>query len=315
MGKQIVKAEPVQVALDTSEGRRQQMLRDSQKMYANGIMLGWKSNLYKAAAIHNVKMNKLHEIEGLTWDKYLEAIGLPLRSAQRFERIAKRIGQMVCTNNGTTVGPAFITQKDINDTFAPFFSSGIDLTLRGLSDASANLDNFISYLNGDDSKEKLTVKYLESNNERSEEDEQKEALRERVANEMREEHNTVMRIRAGEKGYKWDAKKNRFLTPEGKDLDESQLSELVDESDGMKVWGTLSKKLAHTAADVYRTIETEGHQFSLFNERAENKQRREANEYLKTIKHQISVIEDMCNALRRGDLEAAKKFYREGPIV
>lgn len=252
---------------DLSTGKLQQMLRDSERMFSNAIVFGFKAHFYKAAWLYNVEEHKLHHLAGQTFRQYIETRGLHIRSAQRLLKIADCMAEVVRNHRGAEKAPTFLTQKDINEAFEPFFQSNQDITLRGLATASANYDTFTAYLSGDESIEDEQPRKLLSAR-KTETPEQRERLEreEKIRADVTTDMTVYHRAEAARHGYAWNETNGVYENADGTSLADVQLSEFTTSVDALRLWTSLDSILSRSLSEVERAVKTHIGSFVTFRE-------------------------------------------------
>lgn len=289
-------ARPEANGIEISDGKRQQMYRESLSAFSQGVMFGWKEDLYKAFSLYNIQQNKLYELDCVDWAGFVEKLQISERSVQRYMKIAQRVREMIKASGETNLLPTYITQKDFNGAFEPFFTNGKQLTLRGLVSASGDLETFRGYLSGEQIEDKAVIKLLNKKNAKTPEQKEREEREAKIASEMEAEQSTFYRSEAAARNYVWDNDENTYRNADGTPLSDKQQSEFITAVDALKVWSRSEQVLADAKSEIERAAKAYGATFHSYRRHAtDNSFQAKATEKFRTT---IMLIEQIDHILR-----------------
>ncbi|HEY3874754.1 MAG TPA: hypothetical protein VGM92_04720, partial [Candidatus Kapabacteria bacterium] len=236
--------------IELPESTRARLLDESHKLLHHSHLREWQSLLMRAAAFWNIKTRRLFlAVSGIdSFEKYTASLGYTNRQRQNYERIGQRMFESAFASaqeSGNPIDPmSFVfTQKLISEQFEGLFTNGHVITMRGLAQASINLQSFTAYLRGEEVKEDHAIKCLEESNIVAEK-RLEEAAHDRV-NSTRDFHGHMREI-AKEKGLKWNKEKFCFENIDGSALREDQRVELTTRESGLEVWNQTFKEIRQT---------------------------------------------------------------------
>lgn len=300
----IIKAQPDAVQL--SEGKLRQYHRESMKMIAQGLALGFHGRLIIAAALWNIRELKLHEIDGLTLKEFADKSGIGQSTMFAYLQVGDRLR---APNNKSPI--PIITQKDIKDVFEVSSANKKDFTLRGLFKSAQDQSAFDKYLTTgklDDVKTEAT-KLLKPRKLTAEE-EDKLANDERVRTESADRAKTWGHSFARQHGIVWDTITKDWKNEDGTPLSDKQRAEMTKYSDAIAPIEKIRELIADVSAEVYKVIHGDGEAYRLFNTRASKNFANEADANRRTITLRIESLQTMLSHFYEGEIADAEKEYR-----
>lgn len=294
MPEEITKYEEKDDGIELSEAKRQQHYREALNSISQAITWGWRADLQTAYSLFNIEHNKLHDIDGVTFADLTEKIGISKRSVQRYRQIAERIREVIKSESGARSLPGFITQRDFNNAFEPFFANGKQATLRGLSTAAKNFETFRAYLDGSkDVDDKDAVKLLNAGNRKTREQIEREEREAKMRSEIDADQAYLYRTEAASRGYTWDEDEHTYNNQDGSPLTDKQMTEFTTSVDALRMLTQTESALLDVKNEVERITKSYADAFHRYKKHAnDNAFHIKAREKHQTNLRIIKQIED-----------------------
>ena len=304
MSKELSNIEIGSDGFELSAPLRQRLYDEALKMLHHGNLREWQGLLLRAAALWNIKARKLHIAEGFeAFEDFCLALGYSPRHRIRYEKIGQRMFESAFAASQGSDEPidpmTFVfTQKLIAEQFEGFFTNGRMVTMRGLAQASANLESFTAYLRGEEVKEDHAIKCLEESNIVSEK-RLEDATHERI-NTTRDFHGHMREI-AKEKGLKWNKEKFCFENVDGSPLREDQRVELTTSASGLYVWQQSFKELRQSKKRLATIATNFGESYALYDRVPDTNFHTIVTEIANSMRNEIESYEEMLECLLAKD--------------
>jgi hypothetical protein len=295
-------------------GKKRQMLRDAHKLIGRGIAQSFQLRMEVAAGLWNIRENKLHEIEEMTFDEYTAAIlrigeddGMSRRTLYSLLQLGDRIRAVSMKHGGGTRPD--ITKKDVQVVFEMSSANITDFSVRGLNKAIVSTTAFENFLAGKSEEEAEMVKMLKPRKLSAEEIEQL-AESERAGAVASDRAQSWGQAYAMTHNVHYNREMERWEHDDGTPLTKKEVAELTDISNALVVWDKTLEVVAQASADIYRAIALHGDLFAMMCEREVKKFDDLVDGSHKTIVRRIDNISQMIARLFDGDPEAAKQSYK-----
>lgn len=237
----------IPVAAELSVGKQKAAYEESIKMYALGVMFGWQSYFFKAAALWNIRENKWHLIEGLEWAAFCEQrLQISARHVNRLLSIGKIVKQYI--KEVGEEGPLpYITQKQIATSFEPFFKQYRTLDFNFIYGLSRDFDTFRDFVESDSQTSEGDIKKLIAGYNG------KPRPKELAAGGYTSQQ-TLFGIhdKLVEAGYQY--RNGRWEDDEGNEITLDEMGEFVDADAGMLVFTETDSLLDETIEEALKRI-------------------------------------------------------------
>ncbi len=232
-----------------SEAKQKSLYDESVNMYTVGVMFGWQSNFFKAAALWNIKEHRWFTHGGVvTWGEFVATLGLTIQHANRLASVGKMIKSYI-KEVGENGELPYITQKQIGIAFGNFFKRGQSVTLEFLCSLSRDFNTFRNFIEaeGNDIRE-AEIKKMIDGYRGTPKPKELQSLGYDSQQTLFGMHEKMLAA-----GYLWD-KHGHYTHPDGTRLTYTELAEFVDEETGMLIFKESSVILDRTADELSKTM-------------------------------------------------------------
>ena len=302
-------AEGIELSVPT----RARLLEESHKLLHHSHLREWQGLMMRAAAFWNIKTKRLFLAgDCQSFEEYTSALGYTNRQRQHYERIGQRMFESAfaaAQERDEPIDPmTFVfTQKLIAEQFEGFFTNGHIVTMRGLAQASANLQSFTAYLRGEEVKEDHAIKCLEESNIVSEK-RLEDTTRERIS--TTKDFHSHMREIAKEKGLKWNKEKFCFENIDGSPLREDQRVELTTRESGLYVWQQSFKELRQSKKRLATIASNFGESYALYDRVPDTNFHTIVTEIAQSMRNEIESYEEMLECLLAKDFTRMEELAK-----